>query len=56
MQKIKYFYFGDEPIDKDSTFKYFNLMSDVNFAYGINKAVKLHANKSNSPTYFLRFT
>lgn len=54
MQKIKHFYFASASIDKDSIFKYFNLLSDVNFAYGINKAVKLHANKSSSPTYYLR--
>lgn len=54
MQKIKHFYFGGAGIDKDSTFKHFNLMSDENFAYGINKALELHANKSNNPTYYLR--
>lgn len=55
LHKIKRFYFGDGEIDKDSTFKVFNLLSDLNFAYGINKAVKMHANHSISPTYYLRF-
>lgn len=48
------FYFGNGKIGKDSVFKHFNLLSDINFAYDINKAVKLHASKSKSPTYYLR--
>lgn len=53
-KEIREFYFKDAAIDENTLKPYIDLLSDVNFAYGINKAVKRHAAKTNSKTYFIR--
>lgn len=53
-KEIRDSYFGDAAIDENSLKQYINLLSDINFGYGISKAAKRHATKSNSKTYYLR--
>lgn len=54
-QEIREFYFKDAAIDEKTLNQYIEMLSDINFAYGIDKAVKRHATKTNSKTYYLRW-
>lgn len=53
--EIRQFYFGDDAINVNQTAEYIALLSDINFFYGIDKTVKLHASKSKSKTFYARF-
>lgn len=55
-KKIRQLYFKDAAIDENTLKEYIDLLSDVNFAYGINKAVQQHAMKTNSKAYYIRFS
>lgn len=53
-EQVRQFYFGNLPIDENSLEQYIDLLSDVNFIYGINKAAIQHANKTSSKTFYYR--
>lgn len=52
--QIRQFYFGNDAIDEKVLSQYVALFSDINFAYGIDKATKLHASESNGKTFYYR--
>lgn len=52
---IREFYFHDAPIDEKNLVRYMELLSDVNFAYGIDKSARQHAIKTNAKTYYYRY-
>nr|XP_022909379.1 esterase B1-like [Onthophagus taurus] len=54
-EKIKKFYYADEEPSQENKDKFYLLTTDIFFFYGIYKAMKLHALKSNPPVYFYRF-
>lgn len=54
MDEVRSFYFGDNLQNNQSMAKYVELLSDVNFAYGIDKAVRTHAASSKGKTYYQR--
>lgn len=51
---VRQFYFDDATIDRATLKQYIDLLSDVNFAYGIDKSARRHATKSASKTFYLR--
>ncbi|XP_055310975.1 juvenile hormone esterase-like [Sitodiplosis mosellana] len=54
--EIHKFYFGDGAKEDRSINQYAELLSDLNFRYGIDKAVKTHAAKSKGKTYYSWFS
>ncbi|XP_050353711.1 esterase FE4-like [Nymphalis io] len=53
--KIKHFYFGDEPVSEKNILKYVQYFSDVLFTYGTAKAVKLQVEAGNNQIYLYEF-
>lgn len=53
-KQIHEFYFNDAPINRKKLKEYIKLLSDLNFAYGIDKSAKRHATKTNAKTFFYR--
>lgn len=53
--KIKRFYFGDEPINEKNVLKYVNYFTDVMFGYGTAKAVKLHVEAGHNQVYLYEY-
>lgn len=53
--EIRQSYFGNNAIDQQALLPYVSLFSDINFAYGIDKAVKVHATKSSGKTFYSRY-
>lgn len=47
-------YFENATIDKNVVIPFLDLLSDLNFAYGINKAATRHAVKSSAKSYYFR--
>lgn len=56
VKEIRDFYFGDAAIDETTLKQYIDLLSDMNFIYGIDKGAKRHAYKTDSKTYYLRYS
>ncbi|XP_055301656.1 esterase B1-like [Sitodiplosis mosellana] len=54
--EVRYFYFKDAAIDVQTLKPYISLLSDVFFAYGVDKGAKLHAKKSAAKTFYYRFS
>ncbi|XP_063890778.1 pyrethroid hydrolase Ces2a isoform X1 [Helicoverpa armigera] len=54
--KIKKFYFGDKPVDKENILKYIDFFSDVFFTYPVLRAVKLHAEAGNNQVYLYEYS
>lgn len=50
--EIRKFYFDDDAIDGQSIPKYFEYLSDSNYAYPVDKSVRVLAAKSNGKTYY----
>lgn len=50
--EIRMYYFGAFPVCKETALQFINLLSDVYFVYGIDKAAKLHAEKSSGKTFY----
>lgn len=55
LDEIRQFYFGNDAINVNKTAEFIALLSDMNYFYGIDKTVKLHASKSRSKTFYARF-
>lgn len=55
MKQIRHHYFGDAKIDEKTVPNYIEMLSDINFAYGIDKSAREHASKTTSDTFFYRF-
>lgn len=53
--EIREFYFKDAAIDRSVLKQYIDLLSDMNFDYGIHKAARQHAAKTNSKAFFYRY-
>lgn len=53
-KEIRKLYFNDAAIDEKTLKQYIDLLSAVNFTYGIDKSVKQHATKTNSKTFYFR--
>lgn len=49
MNQVRKFYFGDE----QAASKVFEYISDINFALGIDKSVKLHSKHKTVNTYYM---
>lgn len=54
-QEIRKYYFGASTVCKETAMQYINLMSDVYFVYGIDKAAKIHAEKSSGKTFYYMY-
>jgi len=54
--EIRKFYFKDSAIDKNVLQEYIDFISDLNFAYGIDKAARQQAAQTNRNTFFYRFS
>ena len=53
--KVRTFYFGENgTINKASFSKYLDLLSDLWFSYGVDKAAKLQAKQSNGNTFLYK--
>lgn len=52
--EIRQFYFGDNAIDEQTVSKYFDLLSDINFVWGIDRSVKTLAANSKGKTFYTR--
>ena len=53
--KVRTFYFGKNgTVNKTSFSKYMDMLSDLWFAYGIDKAAKLQAKQSNGKTFLYK--
>lgn len=53
-KQIRKFYFKDAAIEEESLVQYMNMLSDINFAHGIDKSAREHAAKSPSKTFYYR--
>lgn len=52
MDEIQNFYFQDHLKSDQVVKQYIELLSDVNFGYGIDKAVRASATKAKGKTYY----
>lgn len=52
MEEVRNFYFGKYTQNDQKTKRYVELLSDVNFGYGTDKAVRINAAKSKGKTYY----
>ncbi|PNF42088.1 Esterase FE4 [Cryptotermes secundus] len=55
-QKIKSFYFGDQPVSQETLSQYVDLSSDAWFVTGVHTTAKLHAARSGAPVYLYQFS
>lgn len=53
-KQIRKFYFKDAAIEEGSLVQYMKMLSDINFAYGIDKSAREHAAKTPSKTFYYR--
>lgn len=53
--EIRKYYFGALAVCKETALQYINLLSDVFFVYGIDKAAKMHAEKSSGKTFYYMY-
>lgn len=53
--EIREFYFKGAAIDEKTLIQYIDLLSDINFAYGIDKSARQHAEKTNQKTFYARY-
>ena len=51
---IRYFYFGNQSINITTIHEYEKLLSDLRSNYGIDLAVRTHAQSTKSKTYYYR--
>ncbi|XP_063223685.1 venom carboxylesterase-6-like [Bacillus rossius redtenbacheri] len=54
-QKIRKFYFGNNPINNDTVFSVVDMFTDSWFLHGTNQAVRLQATRSSAPVYYYYF-
>ncbi|XP_035429428.2 cholinesterase 1 isoform X1 [Spodoptera frugiperda] len=54
--KVKRFYFGDEPVSEDNILEYVNFFSDVIFTYPMLWATKLHVEAGNNEIYLYEYS
>lgn len=50
--KIRKFYFGDNPVNERTLSEYIDLMNDVIFVYGIDQSAKAQAKRSTGRTFY----
>ncbi|XP_022826874.1 cholinesterase 1-like [Spodoptera litura] len=55
-QTVKKFYFGKEPVHRETIFGYIDFFSDVLFTYPMLRAVKLHAEAGHHEVYLYEYT
>ncbi|XP_022822420.1 juvenile hormone esterase-like isoform X2 [Spodoptera litura] len=54
--KVKRFYFGDEPVSEDNIVEYVNFFTDVMFAHSMLWATKLHVEAGNNQIYLYEYS
>nr|ACV60234.2 antennal esterase CXE7 [Spodoptera littoralis] len=54
--KVKRFYFGDEPVSEDNILQYVNFFSDVLFMHPMLWATKLHVEAGNNQIYLYEYS
>lgn len=54
-QEIRTYYFGALPVCKETALQYINLLSDIFFVYGIDKAAKIHAENTSGKTFYYMY-
>lgn len=52
--EVRYFYFKNAAVSVKTLRQYIDLMSDVTYAYGVDKAAKRHAAKTTAKTFYYR--
>ncbi|CAH2093604.1 unnamed protein product [Euphydryas editha] len=55
IEKIKRFYFDNKPVSEKNILKYVDYVTDVMFAYGAAKAVKLHVEAGHKQVYLFEY-
>lgn len=55
-KKIRKFYLNGKPVNNDTLDEMNDLMTDVNFHYGIDLSARFQATKSTGRTYFSKFS
>lgn len=55
-KELRKFYFGTKPIDNSSLPQLAQLYADALIGFGVNRAVKLLAEKSDKPVYYYKFS
>ncbi|XP_050353347.1 venom carboxylesterase-6-like [Nymphalis io] len=55
IEKIKQFYFNGEPVSEQNVLKFVQYFTDVMFAYGASKAVKLHVEAGHNQIYLYEY-
>ncbi|XP_055303123.1 carboxylic ester hydrolase-like [Sitodiplosis mosellana] len=56
VDEVRRFYFEDNLQNDQAMKKYVELLSDLNYGYGTDKAVRVHVAKSKGKTYYQRFS
>ncbi|XP_022910130.2 esterase B1-like [Onthophagus taurus] len=54
--KIKKFYFGDKECTQEEKPSYYEMVSDIFFAYHLQTALRLHSKSLGHPLYFYKFS
>lgn len=54
MADIREYYFKNATIDEKSLKQYIEMLSDINFSYGIDKSAKMHAAEGKARTFYYR--
>lgn len=55
-QEIKYFYFGNQPVSKETLPQLLDLLTDYNFAIGTHQMAHLFQQLDIGPAYFYKFS
>lgn len=53
--EIRSFYFKDHAIDENMLEQYIDMLSDLNYAYGIYKSARQHTAKTTSKSFYYRW-
>lgn len=56
LEDLKHIYFGNEVVTKENMETLVDMLGDLYFVAGIDKALQIQIEKSSSPTYFYQFT
>nr|XP_032527730.1 esterase FE4-like [Danaus plexippus plexippus] len=56
IRKLKYFYFGDDPVSEKNIMGYVKYISDVMFSYGTALTVRLHNEAGNEEVYLYEYS
>lgn len=54
--QIRNHYYGNQPIDASTLYEYSVQVSEIDFAYSIDRSAKLMASASSGRTFYYRFS